>query len=186
MDCALFYAIGGVFGEVGADGGIVRYRFFWWGWGWGGIIAGVDAFLLDNVLWVAVALGAGGGLVWTFVRAGRISLTPQAATLLVTRGGGVFLDVRPAAEYGTGHIPRSQNVPESELATRKAAVEKFKNKPVVVVCANGMRARKVAQQLVRDGFAQAHVLAGGVAGWRDANLPLFNKPKDGKRRGRAA
>ena len=140
----------------------------------------MEQFFLDNIFWMAAAVVSTAGLTWTFVRSGRINLSPQSATLAVSRGGGVFLDIRPAVEFAAGHIPRSQNIPASELSTRLASIAKFKQKPVVMVCPNGAHARRAARQLTNDGFAQVHVLSGGIAGWRDANLPLFNKRKSAK------
>ena len=122
-----------------------------------------------------MAAGSAAGLGWTFARAGKLVLAPQAAILAVSRGGGTFLDSRAAADYAAGHIPKSQNIPDSELPTRLPSIAKFKQKPIVLVCPNGMQAKKTVGALTKDGFTKVHVLAGGVAGWRDANLPLFNK-----------
>ena len=134
----------------------------------------MQEFLLENVFWVVTALIASAGLVWTFMQGGKMSLSPQAAILAVSRGNGVFLDIRPAAEFSTGHIPKSQNVP-GEIKDRLSSIAKFRQKPVVLVCPTGHQARKAAAELVKEGFAQVHVLAGGINGWKDANLPLFNK-----------
>lgn len=134
----------------------------------------MQEFLLDNLFWLITASAAAGGLVWTFIQGGRLTLSPQAAILAVSRGGGVFLDIRPAADFSTGHIPKSQNLPGG-ATERLSAIAKFKQKPVVLVCPTGQQARKTAATLVQEGFAQVHVLAGGIAGWREANLPLFNR-----------
>lgn len=135
----------------------------------------MEAFLLDNVAWLLTAALAAAGVVWTTMRAGGARLSPQKAILAVSRGGGVFLDVRPPAEFSASHIPRAQNVPWEQFASALSSLAKFKDKPVVVVCPNGMLAGKAMAQLAKGGFSRVHVLAGGIAGWRDANLPLFGK-----------
>ncbi|MCH9704714.1 MAG: rhodanese-like domain-containing protein [Proteobacteria bacterium] len=134
----------------------------------------MTSFLLDNLFWLLTALFASAGLVWTFIRAGKTNLSPQAAILAV-RGGGVFLDIRPNAEFLNGHIARSQNIPEGEVAARLPSLAKFRKKSVVVVCQNGLRSRKTVQQLLKEGFTNVYALTGGVAAWRDANFPLLSK-----------
>lgn len=141
----------------------------------------MQEFLLQNVFWLLLALASFAGLLWTFARAGKINLSPQAAILAVSRGSGIFLDIRPVAEFSGGHIPRSQNIPGSELSARTTAIAKFKKSPVVVVCASGLTARKSARELTDGGFSDVHVLSGGINAWREANLPLFNK-KDQKKK----
>ena len=141
----------------------------------------MQEFLLHNLFWLFLATASFTGLVWTFVRGGKINLSPQAAILAVSRGGGLFLDIRSAAEFSGGHIPRSQNIPSSELPARTAAISKFKKSPVVVVCPNGHQARKTVRQLADGGFSNVHILSGGIAAWRDANLPLFSKKAQKKK-----
>ena len=53
-----------------------------------------------------------------------------------------------------------------------SALEKYKDKPIIVVCAMGMSAKKVAGNLSKDGFQQVSVLKGGMASWQNANLPV--------------
>jgi rhodanese-related sulfurtransferase len=43
---------------------------------------------------------------------------------------------------------------------------------VIVVCANGREAGKVAAQLRSSGFNDVFVLGGGLAAWREAGLPI--------------
>ena len=47
-----------------------------------------------------------------------------------------------------------------------------KDKPVIVVCATSSRAGRAAAQLRASGYAEVYVLAGGVAAWREAGLPI--------------
>ena len=138
------------------------------------------AFLLDNLFWAVLALLSATGLVWTFVRAGQASLTAQAAVLLVSRTNGLFIDVRSAAEFADGHIANAHNIPSSEFDKRLEALSKHKKKPIVVVCQNGMRGRAALQQLEKAGFEGARILTGGIAAWREAQLPLTAKPTKGK------
>ena len=132
-------------------------------------------FLLDNIFLVLLACASAGGLSWTFARSSSLSLSPQAAVLTVGRGGGLFLDIRPSREFDDGHIARARNIPASDIERDKDIIAKYKKKPVVVICANGMKARATAQTLIKSGFDDVRVMTGGIGGWRDAQLPLVGK-----------
>ena len=135
----------------------------------------MQAFLLDNILWLAVAGSAAGGLAWTFARAAQMSMSPQDATIAFNRDGGVFVDVRPSAEFSAGHIAQAKNIPASELGSKLDSLTKYREKPIIVVCQNGMRGRSAVQQLQKANFTKARILAGGMAGWLEAQLPLTTK-----------
>lgn len=135
----------------------------------------MEAFLLDNIFWLTLASAAAGGLFWTFARDGQLTLSPQAAVLVANRDGGVFVDVRPPAEFSAGHIALAKNIPASEMAKKMETLNKYRQKPVIVVCQNGMRGKAAAQQLRKANFAQVRSLAGGMSGWREAQLPLSTK-----------
>ena len=62
------------------------------------------------------------------------ALSINQAVQLVNAEGGVFLDVRDAAEYGRGHITDAMHIPAASLANRVSELEKFRDKPVIVVC----------------------------------------------------
>ena len=49
---------------------------------------------------------------------------------------------------------------------------KWKEKPVITYCETGMTGGAAARQLGRLGFKQAFNLRGGLAAWRQENLPL--------------
>ena len=52
-----------------------------------------------------------------------------------------------------------------------ATLEKYKDKPIIVVCAAGVTAAKVASQLVKANFSQVKLLKGGMNSWTGAGLP---------------
>ncbi|MBI1782621.1 MAG: rhodanese-like domain-containing protein, partial [Sphingobacteriales bacterium] len=52
--------------------------------------------------------------------------------------GAIIIDVRTVQEFGSGHFPGSKNIPLHLLPTKLGEIKKWK-KPVVVVCASGMR-----------------------------------------------
>ena len=95
------------------------------------------------------------------------------ATLMMNREDAVLLDIRKQDEYRNGHILGAKQVNEADLQKANfSALEKYKDKPIIVVCAMGMSAKKVANNLNKDGFQQVSVLKGGMASWQNANLPV--------------
>ena len=78
-----------------------------------------------------------------------------------------LIDVRSAAEFAIGHIPRAVNVPMEQVDARLADIG---DGPVVLVCEAGTRATVVAGWL--SDRQRVSVLSGGTAAWRKAGLPL--------------
>jgi rhodanese-related sulfurtransferase len=53
-----------------------------------------------------------------------------------------------------------------------AKLEKYRKKPVVVVCAAGQRAAAGCRLLSKAGFEDVCQLEGGIQAWEKAGLPL--------------
>ena len=133
-------------------------------------------FLQENIIWVAIACVSGGMLLWPLVAGGNVAhLTPAEATLLMNREDALVLDVRETGEWGTGHITGARHITMAQLEKRLSELDKFKDKPIIVVCATGNRSSSACGQLKKHGFAKVFSLGGGVSSWRDANLPLTTK-----------
>lgn len=131
-------------------------------------------FFIDNWFLFFTAIVSGGLLLWPMLTrggggAGRV--TPAQAVQLINREKAVLIDVSEPAEFAGGHAVGSKNVP---LASLEASGDLPKNKtlPVVLVCPSGTRAVRAAATLKKLGFDKPHVLAGGLAAWREANLPI--------------
>jgi rhodanese-related sulfurtransferase len=131
-------------------------------------------FLLKehNWMWALFAAISGGMLLWpTFRGGGATGLSPLHATQKMNKDA-VVVDVRDPEEFARGHIINARNIPAKELESRSAELQKFKNKPVIVVCEKGMQGGDAASRLRKLGFEQAVRLEGGLAAWRTAGLPL--------------
>ncbi|HSI56862.1 MAG TPA: rhodanese-like domain-containing protein [Ideonella sp.] len=131
-------------------------------------------FLLDNWLLIAAALVSGGLLLWPMIsrgsRAGAVS--PAEAVRLMNREKAVVIDVNEPAEYAAGHVAGARSVPLSGLEGSRE-LPSNKKLPLIVVCASGSRASKAAATLRNKlGYENASSLAGGLAAWREANLPV--------------
>lgn len=103
-------------------------------------------------------------------------LSPQELTFLVNKEQGIVVDVRSEKEFNARRILDAKH-----LSTEKAnkndfvALEKFKDKPIIVVCAAGISASKVANQLLKAGFDKVSLLKGGMNAWTGAGLPVTKK-----------
>jgi rhodanese-related sulfurtransferase len=60
----------------------------------------------------------------------------------------------------------------SQLAARVKELEKFKDKPVLLVCERGNRTRSAAKILKDQQFTALHQLKGGTQAWAEAKMPL--------------
>ena len=74
--------------------------------------------------------------------------------------GGVIIDVRSEAEFYSGHIQNSINIPLGELAS-KIMQFKDKDQPIITCCASGIRSASAAKIFSAKGYS--NVVNGG--GW---------------------
>ncbi|KAF0196477.1 MAG: hypothetical protein FD166_2432 [Bacteroidetes bacterium] len=74
-------------------------------------------------------------------------------------------DIRPAADFATGHIKNAINVALKDVVT---TAENYTDKPILVVCFTGQTAGQAVMALRLSGFANAVVLKWGMAGWNSA------------------
>jgi len=134
-------------------------------------------FVVDNFIWITVAFVSGGMLLWPFIRGktGGPSVSPTQATLLINREDAVVVDVREQQEYSKGHVPNSRHIPLAQLDKRIGELEKFKNRPIIVLCQSGNRSLSACGALRKNGFEKVFNLAGGVSDWEQAGLPLTTK-----------
>ena len=100
-------------------------------------------------------------------------LDSQSATMLMNRSDAVVLDIRASAEFKKGHIIGAKTLtPEQVNKADFKSLEKFKSKPIIVVCAMRMSAKRTASQLHKAGFSEVSVLKGGMNTWNSEGLPV--------------
>jgi hydroxyacylglutathione hydrolase len=102
----------------------------------------------------------------------RVS-APLAAELLAA-GNTMAVDVRTPGERAVKSVAGSVSIPLNHLADR--AGELPKDRPLLVYCAGGYRSSIAASLLRQQGFTQVREIAGGLAAWEAANLPLEPAP----------
>jgi rhodanese-related sulfurtransferase len=130
-------------------------------------------FILDNWYLVALALISGSLLLWPILQGASASgLAPDAAVQLINRSKAVVVDVCEPDEFATGHVVGAKNVPFSELEKKLTTAVKNKGVPVILVCQSGARSGRAVALAKTLGYDQAQSLAGGLAAWKAANLPI--------------
>jgi glyoxylase-like metal-dependent hydrolase (beta-lactamase superfamily II)/rhodanese-related sulfurtransferase len=97
-------------------------------------------------------------------------ISPPLAYEFVTSDELLALDVRSVRERETKRIAGSLGVPLNHLAER--IHELPRNRPLLVHCAGGYRSSIATSLLQRGDFTRIVELAGGLAAWEAAHLPL--------------
>jgi len=100
-------------------------------------------------------------------------LSPSLASELVADGEMLLVDVRTPGERDTKRMSDSVSIPLSRLQDRMSELPR--NRALLVHCAGGYRSSIAASLLQRAGFANVVELAGGVAAWETAQLPLVGR-----------
>lgn len=93
-----------------------------------------------------------------------------AAARLASSNPPFGVDVRTPGEHAAGHIAGSVSLPLNHLAER--ASELPRDRPLLVYCAGGYRSSIAASLLQRDDFGDVSEIAGGMAAWEAAQLPV--------------
>jgi rhodanese-related sulfurtransferase/glyoxylase-like metal-dependent hydrolase (beta-lactamase superfamily II) len=100
----------------------------------------------------------------------RVSAAEAAA--IIADGHPLVLDVRTPREWDEKHIESSVNIPLNHLIERAAEVPR--DRPLVVLCAGGYRSSIAASLLEQRNFTDLIELAGGMAAWETASMPLLS------------
>jgi rhodanese-related sulfurtransferase len=102
------------------------------------------------------------------------SIGPGEAVRLMN-SGAVLVDVRGREAYEAGHISGARHVPGETIADGAQALERFKDKPIIVYCERGTTAGAATRHLGRLGFRHTYNLRGGLAAWRQENMPVVRE-----------
>jgi rhodanese-related sulfurtransferase len=132
-------------------------------------------FLQNNIWTIMIALTSGAMLFWS-VFGNRLrgiqEIDHIAAMQLINHKNALVLDVREQSEYDAGHVLNSKLIPLGKLKERLGELEKYRERPVIIICRTGNQSSSACAFLGKQGFAQTYNLNGGIAAWQKANLPL--------------
>jgi rhodanese-related sulfurtransferase len=136
----------------------------------------VSSFLLNNWHLILAALVSGGLLLWPVIKGsagGAGAVGAAEAVRLLNREKAVLIDISEPAEFAAGHAGGARNVPFGQLEdANHKALPSNKALPLVLVCPTGSRSSRAVALLKKAGYENVRALAGGLAAWREANLPV--------------
>ena len=107
-------------------------------------------------------------LVWPTERV----TAPMIAGELAGAHPPLVLDIRNPREYSTRHIDGSINIPLNHLQERINEIPR--DRPIAVHCAGGYRSSIAAGILHQYGITNLVEMAGGLAAWEAAKLPVIS------------
>ncbi len=116
------------------------------------------------------ALAARPDLVWPTERVNAQTVAEE----LSTANPPLVLDIRNPREWATKHIAESVNLPLNHLQERIDEIPR--DRRIAVHCAGGYRSSIAASILHRYGITNLIEMAGGLAAWEAANLPVVGQP----------
>ena len=115
------------------------------------------------------ALAERPDLVWPTERI----TAPMVAEELASADPPLLLDIRNPREWVTKHIDGSVNVPLNHLQERIAEIPR--DRRIAVHCAGGYRSSIAASILHQYGITNLIEMAGGLAAWDAAKLPVVSQ-----------
>jgi rhodanese-related sulfurtransferase len=101
-------------------------------------------------------------------------ITATQAVQLINRQNAAIIDIRATDSFRKGHIIDAVSLTSKEIMDGSKKIEKFKNKPVIIVCNAGIESQKIAALLLKQGY-NAFSLSGGIRAWSEAELPLVKE-----------
>jgi rhodanese-related sulfurtransferase len=104
--------------------------------------------------------------------AGPGQISAGQAVQVINHENGVIIDLRDSATFKQGHIINAVNLPASDLAQQTKVLEKYHQKPVILISAPSQRLALVFKFLQQHNFTKVNVLRGGMRAWQEANLPV--------------
>ena len=102
-------------------------------------------------------------------------VSSQTAVEMMNHENAIVFDLRALDTYRSGHIINSIHATEAEFNSQKML--KYKNKLILLVCAQGIQSQSLAKRLRAQGFINPKVLSGGIAAWISAGMPLVKGRK---------
>lgn len=132
----------------------------------------MNAFLLDNILLIAIICVCVVSLAWPYVAKRRWGqeVDNRSATELINHKNAQIVDLRDPADFKKECIARSVNIPADRIQNELGKLDK--TRPVLLVDDDGRRSRMASPLLRGTGFKEVFILAGGLNAWRTAKLPF--------------
>lgn len=105
-------------------------------------------------------------------RAGK-AVSVQMIGPMINQQDALVLDVRDEKEYRAGHIVDAINIPYAKLKDRLPDLEKYRERPIIVICKIGQHSGAASKILKGEEF-EAYRVTGGMSEWSAAGLPVVS------------
>ncbi|MBS0286398.1 MAG: rhodanese-like domain-containing protein [Proteobacteria bacterium] len=112
---------------------------------------------------------------WRHRSFGIPGINPQQLVELLNHKEAVVVDVRATERFDLGHILGAMNIPAQNFGSSVKTLNKYKSKPVILVCAMGQESPKLGKLLKEGGFTTLYHLSGGMEAWHAQNLPVTKR-----------
>lgn len=99
----------------------------------------------------------------------------EASPLLLERVASkdwLLIDVRSPEEYASGHIPGAINIPHKSIVNYLSELQEHKDKPIILYCRSGRRAKLAMRVLQEHDFTDVMHLEGDILGWNEAGYAV--------------
>ena len=106
---------------------------------------------------------------------GGKKIEPNELTRLVNKENAILIDLRKKEDYENGHIMTALNYPHQEFDNHKYKLDKFKERPIILVCDMGRNSANIGEKLKKAEFKRTFRLNGGMMTWMQENLPVIQK-----------
>lgn len=104
------------------------------------------------IISIMICIGCGNKIAYK-------TITPKETFNEITES--IIIDVRSKAEYDSGHIESSINIPHTEIEK----INYKKNKKIIVYCASGKRSKIAAEKLNEMGYKNVYDM-GSISNWK--------------------
>jgi phage shock protein E len=95
------------------------------------------------------------------VACGPTKAPAPAGTTPASSAERVYVDVRTAEEFNSGHVSGAVNIPHDQMQARWTELAAYKDTPVVLYCRSGRRSGLALEVLRKQGFTHVEN-AGGL------------------------
>ena len=133
-------------------------------------------FIANHLFLFSLLVGILSLLLWNIfgtAASGIMEIGPSEATRLMNHEKALILDIREKSDFDQGHILNARNMPFTKLAEQTDDLAKYKDRPLIIACKQGIDSIRAARVIKQKGFEKIYCLKGGLQAWRNANLPLI-------------
>ena len=106
---------------------------------------------------------------------GGKKIGPNELTRLVNKENAILIDLRKKEDYENGHIMTALSYPHQEFDNQMHELDKFKERPIILVCDMGRNSANIGEKLKKAEFEKTFRLNGGMMTWTQENLPVVQK-----------